>query len=314
MAKRTKFDINNLITKEEPKYIHILKQIFSFIMTVIFMTMIFYIIAVNLIKTPQQRLLEHELLVLQKEYERQYRQYIELEKMVNDLEQKDKDIYRIIFESEAPEEKPLTNFDSLSKIKIKDLVKWNRKDLMQELARWDKIQKQYIELISYITKKSDSLQNIPSIQPLPNNNLQFVVYGYGTKIDPIYKTPSFHNGIDFSAPGGTPVFATANGHVISSQKNNKNLGLHVKIDHGNGFITLYSHLSELRVSKGQKVKRGDIIGYVGNTGKALLPHLHYSVFYKQNALNPIYFFFAELSPQKFYKLKIIAQRSGISLD
>ncbi len=315
MARVKKFDINNLTQKEEEsKFIRTLKQVFSFIMTIFFMTIVLYIIAASVIKTPQQRLLEYETATLKKEYERQYRQYKQLEKMVKDLEQKDRDIYRVIFESEAPVELPLTNFDTLEKMKVKQIIRWNTHDLRTELDKWQSIENQYKDLVSFVQNHSDSLLNIPSIQPVPNNLLQFVVYGYGRKIDPVYKTPSFHRGIDFAAPGGTPVFATANGRVIEANQKIRGLGQHVKIDHGNGFVTLYAHMSELAVHAGQKVKMGDVIGYVGNTGKALLPHLHYEITYKGHTLNPIYFFFAELSPQRYHKLKTLADRSGISLD
>ncbi len=315
MAREKKFDIGNLKQKEEEsKFIRTLKQVFSFLMTIIFMTIIFYIIAVSFIKTPQQRLLEYETATLKKEYERQYHQYKQLERMVKNLEQKDRDIYRVIFESNAPVEKPLTNFDTLEKMKVKNIVLWNKNDLSRQLGKWATINKQYQRLISYVKKHRDSILNIPCIQPVPNNTLQLVVYGYGRKIDPVYKTPSFHQGIDFAAPGGTPIFATANGTVIEANQHTKRLGMHIKINHGNGFVTTYAHMSEMTVKPGQKVKIGDVIGYVGNTGKALLPHLHYAVTYKGKFLNPIYFFFVELSPQKYYKLKTAADRSGISLD
>ncbi len=315
MAREKKFDINNLTQKEEEsKFIRTIKQAFSFIMTVFFMTIILYIIAASFIKTPQQRLLEYETATLKKEYERQYKQYKQLEKMVEDLEQKDRDIYQVIFESEAPIEKPLTNFDTLEKLKVKKIIRWNRRDLQTELSKWPPLEKEYKNLVAFVNKHNDSLRSVPGIQPVPNNMLQFVVYGYGRKIDPVYKTPSFHHGIDFAAPGGTPVFATADGRVIEANQKIRGLGLHVKINHGNGFVTLYAHLSDLAVRSGQKVKMGDVIGYVGNTGKALLPHLHYEITYKGHSLNPIYFFFAELSPEKYYKLKLSAERSGISLD
>ncbi len=315
MAREKKFDIHNLTQKEdESKFVRTLKQVFSFIMTVVFMTIILYIIAASLVKTPQQRLLEYETATLKKEYERQYKQYKQLEKMVKDLEQKDRDIYRVIFESEAPVEKPLTNFDTLEKMKVKAIIRWNRQDIEEELKKWPDLDNAYKGLVTFVERHSDSLRSIPSIQPVPNNMLQFVVYGYGRKIDPVYKTPSFHHGIDFAAPGGTPVFATADGRVVEANQRIRGLGLHVKIDHGNGFTTMYAHMSELTVKAGQRVKQGDVIGYVGNTGKALLPHLHYEITYKGKSLNPIYFFFAELSPEKYYKLKQSAERSGISLD
>ncbi len=314
MARVKKFDIHNLQHEEESDLVKSLKRIFSYLLTIFFLTMIFYIIAAAFIKTPQQRLLEYETATLKKEYQRQYQQYKQLEKAVKELQKKDRDIYKVIFEAEAPQEELLTNFDTLEKMRIKQIVRWNTRDLETLIKQWPQIHKQYEELLSYVKKHQDSLRYIPSIQPIQNNNLQFIIYGYGRKIDPVYKTPSFHKGLDFAAPGGTPVFATADGKVIEANQKVRGLGLHVVIDHGNGFRTLYAHLSELNVSRGKKVKRGDMIGSVGNTGKALLPHLHYEITYKGHSINPIYFFFGELTPSKYYKMKKAAERSGISLD
>jgi len=202
----------------------------------------------------------------------------------------------------------------LENLTVKQIIKWNTKDIRHLTSSWKQIKHQYEQLVDYVQKHSDSLKYIPGIQPVPNTNLGFVIYGFGRKIDPVYKTPSFHRGIDFAAPGGTPVFATANGIVVEANQKIRGLGLHVKIDHQNGYQTLYAHLSELSVKAGQKVMQGQIIGFVGNTGKALLPHLHYEVIYKGHPVNPIYFFFAELSPEKFYTVKKQAEQSGISLD
>ncbi len=315
MAEYKKFDIENLRHKEDESKVKVWFQKFlTFIVSLFFLTLIFYIIAAYLIETPQQRLLEDEARRLQKEYERQYQEYKQLEEAVSRLREMDQNIYRVIFEAEPPREEPLTNFDTLDLLKTKQIIKWNSEDLNRLIAQWDDYLPQYKELLSYVKDHVSEIQSIPSIQPVPNNGLRFVVYGYGRKIDPVYKTPSFHPGIDFSAPGGTPVFATANGVVTEANQRIRGLGLHIKIDHGNGFSTLYAHLSELVVRRGQKVTQGQVIGYVGNTGKALLPHLHYEVQYKGSPINPIYFFFLELNPLQYYELKKEAERSGISLD
>ncbi len=315
MAEYRKFDLENLRHHEEDSPLkRAIQRFLTFIVSLFFLTLIFYLLASYLIETPQQRLLEDEARRLRQEYERQYRQYKQLEQAVERLKEMDKNIYRVIFEAEPPQEEPLTNFDTLDQLKIKQIVRWNTRDLRQLEQDWKEILPQYEKLLAYVKDHIKDIQHIPGIQPVPNNGLRFVVYGYGRKIDPVYKTPSFHPGIDFSAPGGTPVFATANGTVVEADQRNRALGLHVKIDHGNGFSTVYAHLSELAVKRGQNVTQGQVIGYVGNTGKALLPHLHYEVRYNGQPINPIYFFFLELNPVQVYQLKREAEHSGISLD
>ena len=278
------------------------------------MTIIFYLLAVYFIETPQQRLLQDEVRRLRQEYEMQYKQYKQLEAGVRRLQALDRDLYKVIFEAEPPRQQPLTNFDTLDLLTAKQIIRWNTKDLKAQLRNWKKIKPQYLSLIAYFKTHINQLQHIPGIQPVPNAGLRFVVYGYGRKIDPIYKTPSFHQGIDYAAPPGTPVFATASGTVLEANQKIRGLGKHVKIQHDKGFVTLYAHLNDMTVTVGQKVRQGQIIGYVGNTGKALLPLLHYEVLYKGKPINPVYFFFLELTPTQFYKLKEMADRSGISLD
>ena len=315
MGKYRKFDLETLQhQKEDSKLKRFLQDVLTFVVTLFFLTIIFYLLAAYFFETPQQRLLSDENRRLQREYKRQYYQYKQLEKAVSRLQQMDRDLYRVIFEAEPPKEEELTNFDTLDQLKSKQIISWNTRDIKQQLRNWKKLEPQYKKLFFYVKKHIKDIQHIPSIQPVPNSGLRFVVYGYGRKIDPIYKTPSFHQGIDYSAPGGTPVFATATGVVTEANQKIRGLGQHIKIDHGNNFSTLYAHLSEMLVSAGDHVRQGQVIGYVGNSGKALLPLLHYEVHYKGKPLNPVYFFFMELTPTQFYKLKQQADHSGISLD
>ncbi len=310
-----KFDIEKLQHQEhESKFKQILQKLLTFIVALFFLTLIFYLIAIYFIQTPQQRLLQEQTRQLKEQYKIQYNEYVQLEKAVKYLEKENKNIYKVIFESNPPKQEPLTDFDTLDKMTTRQIINWNTRDLRKMITSWPKIKRQYSDLVAYVKDHVDQLQHIPSIQPVPNSNLRFVVYGFGIKIDPVYKVPSFHKGIDFAAPGGTPIFATADGIVTQANQKVRGLGLHVVIDHGNGYTTMYAHMSEISVHQGQKVTQGQIIGYVGNTGKALLPHLHYEVRYKGKPVNPIYFFFLELSPRMYYKLKTEAQNSGISLD
>ena len=158
------------------------------------------------------------------------------------------------------------------------------------------------------------LAAIPAIQPLSNKDLSRIASGFGQRIDPIYKTPKFHAGVDFSAKTGTPIYSTGDGKVIRVRKSKKGYGNHVKIDHGYGYTTLYAHMSKYIVRKGQKVKRGEIIGYVGNTGKSVAPHLHYEVHKDNIKVDPKYFFFDDLNPDEYEKMIFLSSQSNQSFD
>ena len=137
--------------------------------------------------------------------------------------------------------------------------------------------KSFDEVIDMALKKSEMMASIPAIQPVKNKELKRIASGYGRRIDPYYKKLKFHYGVDFSAPKGTPIYATGNGTVAKVKKSRRGFGNHVIINHGFGYESLYAHMTKYTVRKGQKVKRGDIIGYVGSTGKSTAPHLHYEV-------------------------------------
>ena len=138
--------------------------------------------------------------------------------------------------------------------------------------------------------------------------------GFGPRIDPIYKTKKFHAGMDFSAKTGTPIYATGNGKVIRVRKSRKGYGNHVKIDHGYGYVTLYAHMQKYIVKKGQKVKRGEVIGYVGNTGKSVAPHLHYEVHKNGKKVNPVNFFYNDLTSEEYEKMIILSSQNNQSFD
>ena len=158
------------------------------------------------------------------------------------------------------------------------------------------------------------LAAIPAIQPVSNKNLSRMASGFGPRIDPIYKTKKFHAGMDFSAKTGTPIYATGNGKVIRVRKSRKGYGNHVKIDHGYGYITLYAHMQKYIVKKGQKVKRGEVIGYVGNTGKSVAPHLHYEVHKNGKKVNPVNFFYNDLTSEEYEKMIILSSQNNQSFD
>jgi murein DD-endopeptidase MepM/ murein hydrolase activator NlpD len=158
------------------------------------------------------------------------------------------------------------------------------------------------------------LASIPAIQPVPNKNLKRASSGYGYRMHPIYKVRKMHWGMDFSAPTGTEIFATGDGTVTKVDKGRRGYGKHVVIDHGYGYKTLYAHMSEIDVRRGQKVKRGDVIGLVGNTGISSAPHLHYEVMKDGKKINPANFYFNDLTPEEYDFMIEISSSVNQSFD
>ena len=311
-----KFDPHSLKYHEVySKKSKIIKTILTQFVAIVVISVIFYIAFAYIIETPQQKTLKRENKKLEEQYQYLSNKYNQTEKVLDELVERDKSIYRAIFESEPPSEDgnkiDISLYDSLSNSK---LAKFNTLSTESILIESQNNQNSYKDLFQIILTQTDELRYIPAIQPIPNKDLRQVIYGFGMRTDPVYKTASFHSGIDFAAPKGTQVFATADGKVTQANQKKRGLGKHIEIDHGNGFVTIYAHLSDMEVRRGSKVERGQIIGYVGNTGKSLVSHLHYEVEFKGKKINPVHFFFLELTPDQYSKIMIASSRGGISLD
>ena len=165
-----------------------------------------------------------------------------------------------------------------------------------------------------VKNKSDMLAAIPAIQPIANKKLTRLASGFGSRIHPIYKVSKMHTGMDFTAPKGTEIYATGNGLVEAADKDRRGYGNHVIIDHGFGYQTLYAHMKNLIVRKGQRVKRGEVIGYVGNTGASVGPHLHYEVIKNKVKINPINFYYNDLTPEQYDQMLKISSLANQSFD
>lgn len=171
----------------------------------------------------------------------------------------------------------------------------------------------FTELVATALQDRDKLRHIPSI--IPVNAVDYTVAsGYGKRIDPVYNVPKFHSGIDFALEEGTPVYATADGTVSVAAKDNKGYGNHVDIDHGYDYMTRYAHLSKIMVKQGQKVKRGELVGMIGNTGKSTGPHLHYEVHFKGEPQNPVDYYYMDLSPEQYDEIVKFAANAGHVMD
>jgi len=194
--------------------------------------------------------------------------------------------------------------------------------LVQKTAkRLDKLSKQlyvqsksYDQIINKAEKHEEMIASIPAIQPISNKDLTRTASGYGWRIHPIYKIKKFHDGMDFTAPTGTKVYATGEGVVETVKSSYRGYGKRVVIDHGFGYKTRYAHLNSFNVRQGQKVSRGDVVGYVGNSGLSTAPHLHYEVLKNNETVNPVHYYFNELSPEQYRKMIFISSNSGQSFD
>ena len=272
-------------------------------------------------ETPKEKVMKRELEFLKLNENLHNKRIKQFEVVLNDLQQRDNNIYRTFFElNPIPEEQRKAGFGGVNR--YKSLENFDNSEMviditqnMDILSKQLKIQSESLdEIVKYAKNKEDLLAAIPAIQPIRNDDLTRMASGYGWRTDPFTKARKRHFGMDFSAPQGTPVFATGPGKVIRVDSRASGFGKHIRIDHGFGYITLYAHLSKYNVKKWQRVKRGDLIGFVGSTGRSEAPHLHYEVHKNKERINPINFYYGNLSPKEFEVMQKAAQIEGQSLD
>ena len=175
-------------------------------------------------------------------------------------------------------------------------------------------QKSYTDISEMVKNKEQLLAAIPAIQPVSNKDLSRIASGFGYRIDPVYKVTKLHAGLDFAAPIGTPIYATATGIVKEASFNEGGYGNHVVISHGYGYETLYGHMVRIKARVGQKIKRGEVIGWVGSTGKSTGPHCHYEVHKNGTPVDPVYFFYNDLTPEQYDRLLKLASAGNQSFD
>ena len=298
-----------------------IKNILFFVFTSSFFAVIILLLTFKFIDSPKEKILKRELDKLKLEYELIDKDLVQISAVLENIKDRDDDIYRVIFEAD-----PIPN--SIRKAGIgginryKDLEGYDNSDLLISTSKKiDQLSKQlYIqsksfdEVVQLALKKSDMMGSIPAIQPVKNKELKRIASGFGRRIDPYYKKLKFHYGVDFSAPKGTPIYATGNGIVAKVKKSRRGFGNHVIINHGFGYESLYAHMTKYTVRNGQKVKRGDIIGYVGSSGKSTAPHLHYEVHKNGKKINPAYYFHNDLSPDEFDRMLELSSQENQSFD
>ncbi len=298
-----------------------LLQTIGFILASLAVGVLFVAILFQYIDSPKERLLRQQNIAYKESYAVLQERMKQLELQMVELEQRDNEVYRSIFEAT-----PIPD-----SARVKEMLAKNEISLIQSLSNTELIEnmrnqlnnlslrmsfqsKSFVEITTMVKNKEKLLRAIPAIQPISNKNLKRVASGFGYRIDPLYKDFRLHAGLDFSAPTGTPIYATSDGVVQSAGFSTDGYGNKVVINHGYGFQTLYAHMVRVKAKAGQTVKRGEVIGYVGSTGKSTGSHLHYEVIKRGAKVDPVYYFFNDLTPAQFDRLLKEAAANKQSLD
>ena len=298
-----------------------LKRLFYFLTISAFTGLIMIIIFFQFFDSPKEKRLNREIDLLTTQYEIVGDQLKQVELVLDDVQNRDDNIYRVIFEAD-PIPKSIRKAGYGGVNRYENLKGFNNSELIintskkvNQLSKQLYIQsKSFDDIIELAKNKSAMLSALPAIQPVSNKNLSRMASGYGYRIHPIYKTRKLHTGMDFSAKTGTPIYATGDGKISKVRRSRRGYGNHVIIDHGYGYKTLYAHMNKYSVKKGQKVKRGEVIGYVGSTGTSVAPHLHYEVHKDGRKINPVNFYFNDLNPKEYEKMLEISSQNNQSFD
>ncbi len=296
-------------------------RIFAFIATAVVTAGIIVSIAFHYIQSPNEKRLSQQNADLRDDYGVLQQQVQQMQQKMNELEKRDNDVYRAIFESTPiPDSARLKQMEKNKEIKLvqglseDQLVKGMTAQLNNLIKRMAFESKSYGDIDGMVKNKQKLIAAIPSIQPVSNKDLTRIASGFGYRIDPIYKTSRMHAGLDFTAPIGTPIYATADGVVKEAGFSTGGFGNQVVINHGYGYETLYGHMYRVNARAGQVVKRGEVIGYVGSTGKSTGPHCHYEVHRGGVPVDPVYYFYNDLSPEQYDRILKIAAAQNQSFD
>jgi murein DD-endopeptidase MepM/ murein hydrolase activator NlpD len=298
-----------------------LLQFFGFMAASIVTGIIIVLIAFRYIDSPKEKLLRQENEDMKENYAVLQERSKQLELQMAELENRDNNVYRSIFEAQpVPDSARVKDIEVKKEVNLvqsigeMDLVKGLTGQLNDLSLRLAYQAKSFTAIGDMVKNKEKLLLAIPAIQPVSNKDLTRIASGFGYRIDPVYKVQKFHAGLDFTAPMGTPIYATADGVVKDASFNAGGYGNHVVINHGYGYQTLYGHMYRIKSHVGQTVKRGEVIGYVGSTGKSTGPHCHYEVHKNGVPVDPIYYFYNDLTPAQFDRILKLAATGNQSLD
>lgn len=305
---------------EKPSRIKLLRNISAFLIVTAFFGIISGFVFSKKVNSPEENSLVAELEEMKIQYELLNKKLKQSQEVLVQLEERDNNIYRSYFELDPiSEDVRKAGFGGVNRYaKFSD---WKYADIVTEVSKnIDILNKQLViqsksldEIVLSAKEKEKMLSHLPAIQPVANKDLKRLASGFGMRLHPILKIGKMHNGLDFAAHVGTPIYATGDGKVKSAGRHG-GYGNVVVISHGYGYETLYAHMSKFKVRRGQKVKRGDVIGYVGNTGLSTGPHLHYEIHKDGKEIDPISYFYQDVSPDEFKILYDKSQQMSVSLD
>lgn len=279
------------------------------------------VLAFNFFSSPRERALKNELEAYKLQFKILNDRLNNLQVVLDDLQDRDDNIYRVIFEAEPIPSSVrkagyggTDRYAKLSGVSNSEIIQNTAKKLDMITSQIYVQSKSFDEVFNLAKNKEKVIASIPAIQPVNFHDLRRIGSYFGYRTDPFYKVTKFHEGIDFTAAIGTPVYATGDGVVTEAEYNRGGYGMCIKINHGYSYETFYAHLSRMKVRVGQKVTRGEIIGFVGNSGKSTAPHLHYEVHKGGQPINPVYFFFNDITPQEYQAMIEQSSRPSQTLD
>ncbi len=306
-------------TKKRKKFGYI---VLFFVSSILFGFLIFLLlINTSYFETPKDKIQAREIEVLQLNYKLLNKKLDLMNEVLAAVENRDNNIYRIYFNtSPISDEERKAGFGGVNR--YKDLLGYNNSELIENTTkRVDILTKELViqsksldDIVVLAKQKEKLLAAIPAIQPVKNEDLKHMASGYGYRSDPFTKIKKFHYGMDFTSKTGTPIYATGDGVVYKADASLSGYGNHIEINHGYGYKTLYAHLSKYNCKPGQKVKRGDLIGYVGSTGRSQAPHLHYEVLKDGVHVNPLNFYYGSISAKEYLEIAKLANQENQSLD
>jgi murein DD-endopeptidase MepM/ murein hydrolase activator NlpD len=299
-----------------------LLRVFGFISTALVTSALIIAVYNRFIPKPEDLAMKSKYTAMQDNYAALDDKVHTLQHQMEVLETRDNQVYRSIFEAnpmpDSVRVKMIEQKEEIDKVNIigEDAIASEVAKTLDNLTARATFQlNSYAEIEKLIKNQGVKLACIPAIQPVSNKDLTRIASGFGMRIDPVYGTPKLHKGLDFAAPQGTPIYATANGTVVVAGFTDGGYGNHVEINHGYGYETIYGHMVKVKVHAGQHVNRGDVIGWVGSTGKSTGPHCHYEVHVNGEPVDPVYFFYNDISPDQFDRLlKIASTGSAKSFD
>ncbi len=291
----------------------------TYILSSIFVAVAFLGLFSLIFDTPREREERQEFEALSQDYAILSEKYGNVDTVLKELKSIDENIYRTIFEAEplggltSAGSRP-ADYTYLLEKSNRDIIENTNIEVNHKMQVINTQSAEYLNLMTNAGRRNEMLSNIPAIQPVHNEDLTRLASGFGYRMHPFYKIEKFHEGIDFTAPTGTEVYAAGDGTVADIDRSGRGYGNIVIIDHGFGYKTSYSHLDKINVRAGQRIKRKDVIGLVGSTGLSVAPHLHYEVLLHDKPVNPVNYFFLDLTPEEYDRMIELSVKSGQSFD